>query len=111
MRSLESFGSSASARSRASCSCCARPSVRDVRDVKTRQLTPEVFKFKAEIALDEDHLSRLIEDARKESTRACATAAVHAIAAEIQAIEGAVRAAIPQANHIDLEIVDPTPAE
>jgi solute carrier family 30 (zinc transporter), member 9 len=99
----------------------SRPSIREVRDVKTRQLTPEVFKFKAEIVLDEDHLASvlgraiprgpLVDGGPAQTMRRVATAAVHAIAAEIQAIERAVRAEIPQANHIDLEIADPAPDE
>jgi zinc transporter 9 len=34
-----------------------QPSVRSVRDVKTRQLTPEVWKLTAEITLDSDYIA------------------------------------------------------
>jgi zinc transporter 9 len=98
----------------------ARPSVRDVRDVKTRQLTPEAYKLKAELVLDERHLAtqldarvdadqRLDGDGRAAALHHISAAVVHIVAAEIQDIERAVRARIPQARHIDLELVDPTP--
>ncbi len=92
------------------------PSVRDVHDVKTRQLTPEAFKFKAELVLDEGYLARRLapglsrpsgsaNGADDEATlRALASLALHSVADEIASIERAVRAAIPQARHIDLEI-------
>ncbi|MBK9031673.1 MAG: hypothetical protein IPL61_10140 [Myxococcales bacterium] len=98
-----------------------RPGIRAVRDVKTRQLTPELFTFKAEIVLEDEHLARLLDGAvpttpaaldgaaRAPTMRRIATAAIHAVAAEIQATERAVRVEIPQATHIDLEIADPTP--
>jgi solute carrier family 30 (zinc transporter), member 9 len=92
------------------------PSVRDVHDVKTRQLTPEAYKFKAELVLDDGYLARrlapglsrppdAINGAADEATlRMVATLALHAVADEIASIERAVRAEIPQARHIDLEI-------
>jgi zinc transporter 9 len=40
-----------------------QPSVRSVRDVKTRQLTPEEYQLKAEITLDNDYLAGHIEQA------------------------------------------------
>ena len=100
-----------------------RPLVQAVRDVKTRQLTPEAFQLKAELVLDDAYLARLLapalaagstvldEAAREVALRRLATTAVHVLAAEIQTIERAVRAEIPQARHIDLEIADPTPDE
>lgn len=96
-----------------------QPSVRSVRDIKTRQLTPEAFKFKAEITLDNDyvaaHLGRTlpsesgpIDPARRALLlRRLAAATTDLIATEITAIETAVRAEIPQARHIDLEIGHP----
>lgn len=96
-----------------------QPSVRGVRDVKTRQLTPEAFKLKAEITLDNDyiagHLGRTLprEQAsldgagREQTLRRIAAMATDLIATEIQAIEKAVRAEIPQARHIDLEVAHP----
>jgi zinc transporter 9 len=94
------------------------PAVRDVRDVKTRQLTPETYLFKAEIFLDEAFIAgRLIEQIEEqggqtspEIERAVALVAGEAIslvATQIRSLEHAVRAEIPQARHIDLEVVEP----
>jgi len=95
----------------------AQPSVRIVRDVKTRQLTPEAFKLKAEITFDNDfvaaHLGRSLPkeggllDDRDAALRRIAALATDLIATEIAAIERAVRAEIPQARHIDLEVAHP----
>jgi zinc transporter 9 len=85
----------------------ARPAVKDVRDIKTKELTPESYMLKADIALDEAHLAKLLEEERGGTAHEIATAAIHEIAAEIQAMERAIRAEIPQAKYIDLEIVDP----
>ena len=100
-----------------------QPSVRTVRDVKTRQLTPEVFKLKAELTLDNDYiaaqLGRLLAVQRagapgaerlvtgSPELRRLAALATNLIATEIDAIEAAVRAEIPQARHIDLEVAHP----
>jgi len=96
-----------------------QPSVRSVRDIKTRQLTPEAFKFKAEITLDNDyvatHLGRALRGEAGELEpanravvlRRIAAAATDLIATEIAAIEKAVRGEIPQARHIDLEVGHP----
>jgi zinc transporter 9 len=96
-----------------------QPSVRSLRDVKTRQLTPEAFKFKAEITLDNDyvatHLGRVLPSEASELDparrapilRRIAAVATDLIATEIAAIEKAVRAEIPQARHIDLEVAHP----
>jgi zinc transporter 9 len=101
--------------------CVERIMVRAVRDVKTRQLTPETYQFKAELVLEEARIAELLDPAlppgpmahgsqeRAEALHRLSIAAVHAVAAEIQTIERAVRARIPQAHHIDLEIADPTP--
>src|SRR5688500_6822312 len=43
-----------------------RPSVRSVRDVKTRELTPEQYMFKAEITLDNDYIAEQISRASME---------------------------------------------
>jgi zinc transporter 9 len=95
----------------------AQPSVRSVRDVKTRQLTPEAFKLKAEITFDNEflatHLGRSLPkeggllDDREAALRRIAAIATELIATEIAAIERAVRAEIPQARHIDLEVAHP----
>jgi solute carrier family 30 (zinc transporter), member 9 len=96
-----------------------QPSVSSVRDVKTRQLTSEAFKFKAEITLDNDYLASRLDRAlpvdpaaltgagRAAAVKRVASFAADLIANEIAAIERAVRAAIPQARHIDLEISHP----
>jgi zinc transporter 9 len=96
-----------------------QPSVRSIRDVKTRQLTPEAFKFKAEITLDNDYLATSIGrelpvehhaldgSQREPMLRRIAAIATDQIATEIEAIEAAVRAEIPQARHIDLEVAHP----
>jgi solute carrier family 30 (zinc transporter), member 9 len=93
-----------------------RPAVRDVRDVKTRQLTPEAYTLKAEVVLDDDFLADRIDAAvparlaaiadseRTAVVRSIASRAIHEIAVEIAAMEAAIRADIPQARHIDLEV-------
>jgi zinc transporter 9 len=88
-----------------------QPSIRAVRDVKTHQLTPEAYKFKAEISFDHDYLAAQLDAAlpalapdRAPMLRRVAAATSELIAAEIAAIERAVRAEIPQARHIDLEV-------
>ena len=95
---------------------CKRPAIRQVRDVKTRQLTPEVFTLKAEITFDEAYLASRLDQAlprdcdaiqgtaRVTALRGLSAAAVKAIADEIAAIEVAVRAEMPGARHIDLEV-------
>lgn len=93
----------------------ARPSIKSFRDVKTRQLTPEVFQLKAEIVLSAKFLASRLEAAlprelsddeatRQEVLLLLAATAARAIGEEIDSIEGAVRVAIPQARHIDLEV-------
>ncbi len=94
----------------------ARPSIKSFRDIKTRQLTPEVFQFKAEIVFAEAFLAQKLEPAfpteasalvgpgRDQTLLALAGCAARAIGDEIDAIEAAVRAAIPEARHIDLEV-------
>ncbi len=91
--------------------------VRSIRDVKTRQLAPDVFTFKAEITLDNDYfaeaLGKSVSDKAFDPKNRVATLqritaiATDLIATEVAAIEKAVRAEIPQANHIDLEIAHP----
>lgn len=91
-------------------------SVRDVHDVKTRQLTPEVYKLKAEVAFDPAYLAaRLDPDLprdpgalsgpeRERTLHALAASAARALGEEIDRIEAAVRAEIPEAQHIDIEV-------
>jgi zinc transporter 9 len=95
-----------------------QPSLQSVRDVKTRQLTPDTFTLKAEITFSIDYiatqLGRLLPPCRLElegppreaGLRRLAVLATELIANEIAAIERAVRAEIPQARHIDLEVAN-----
>lgn len=93
-----------------------RPSLRLVRDVKSRQLTPESYFFKAEIVLDEKWLAAQLDAAlprqgaslegaaRRPTLGALAASVSTLVAGEIDAIEVAVRKVIPEARHIDLEV-------
>lgn len=93
-----------------------QPSVHFVRDVKTRQLTPEVFTLKAEITFSNEYiasqLGRMLPPGRidldgpgrEASLRWLAALATELIANEIAALEKAIRAEIPQVRHIDLEV-------
>ncbi|OJY23129.1 MAG: hypothetical protein BGO98_46680 [Myxococcales bacterium 68-20] len=94
----------------------SRLSVHLVRDVKSRQLTPAEYILKAEITFAEDFIADRLEEVaprepdalsgafRRSALRAVASAATRVVAEEIDAIEDAVRAAIPEAKHIDLEV-------
>jgi solute carrier family 30 (zinc transporter), member 9 len=93
----------------------AWPGVKGVRDVKTRQLTPEAYVLKAEITFDERILLKTLDElvpkdgaisgpSREAMLRSIAARVIHQIAVEIDGMEHAVRAAIPQARHIDLEV-------
>jgi zinc transporter 9 len=96
-----------------------QPCVRSVRDVKTRQLSPETYTIKAEITLDNDYLAAelgrvlperglsLEGDRRDKTLRRITTYTTDRIATDIAAIEEAVRKVIPQARHIDLEVAHP----
>nr|AYM54146.1 cation diffusion facilitator family transporter [Chondromyces catenulatus] len=93
-----------------------RASVREVRDVKSRQITPELYTLKAEVTFDAIHLAARLESvlpdrpealsgaARGETLQALARSALRAISDEIDDIEVAVRAVIPEAKHIDIEV-------
>lgn len=96
----------------------AHPSVRSIRDVKTRELTPESYIFKAEITLDNDYIAEQISRqssenmsfdgaARDRAMRRMAALVTDLIATEIHAIEAAIQKQIPQAKHIDLEVAHP----
>ena len=91
------------------------PGVRHVHDVKTVVITPEAYKLKAEITLDEDFLANklgevmppgalLDAEARQKALRVLADQAVMAVSDLIDEVEARVSAAIPQARHIDLEV-------
>jgi solute carrier family 30 (zinc transporter), member 9 len=93
-----------------------RPSVRSVRDVKSRLITPELYKLKAEVTFDPAFLAARLErslpnnpsafsGAEREATlRTLADEALKGISGEIDDIEAAVRAVIPEAKHIDIEV-------
>jgi zinc transporter 9 len=97
----------------------SRRSIRDVHDVKTQQITPEAFAFKAEVTFDGGFLLDKLDavlpndgDAclgarRSETLRLLSETAVTLIGTEIDDIEAAIRAAIPEARHIDLEVHRP----
>jgi hypothetical protein len=68
--------------------------------------------LKAELRLDEDALCRALEDAlpasvaqpeRARALEALSARAINYLCDEVESIERAVRAEIPQALHIDLE--------
>jgi zinc transporter 9 len=98
------------------------PSVVSVHDVKTREITPELYHLKAEIRFKPDLLVNrlrslvpagttiapgpILERLLQEMSRQ----GLQAVSDEIDAIENAVKAAIPEAKHVDLE-VDHTPPE
>jgi len=93
-----------------------RPSVRAVRDVKSRRITPEVFKLKAEVIFNPAFLASRLEkslpehgesigtEGRAATLQKLADDALRAISSEIDDIEVAVRAVIPEARHIDIEV-------
>jgi zinc transporter 9 len=89
----------------------ARPGVREVHDVKTEQLTPEVFRFKAEVRFEgsvlRGRLASVVNRAPKiddATVTELAQTAIEFLCDEIDAIEREVRAAIPEARYIDLVI-------
>jgi solute carrier family 30 (zinc transporter), member 9 len=94
----------------------ARTSIADIHDVKTRQLTPETFTFKAEIRFSEAFVAAKLAEAipaealarggevRESMLQDAARHIIRALSEEVDAIEAEVRAAIPEAKHIDLEL-------
>jgi zinc transporter 9 len=86
------------------------PSVLEVRDVKTRQITPEAYQFKAEIVFRPEHFGALLEARHpkprggSEAFTALADAMVGALSRDIDRLEAKVREAIPFARHIDIEV-------
>jgi zinc transporter 9 len=93
-----------------------QPSIRSVRDVKTRQLTHDAYMFKAELTLDTDYLAEQLDKvlpatqrdlSRGRALRRATIATTDLIATELIQVELAIRRAIPQAKHIDLEIAHP----
>lgn len=90
-----------------------RGTVREVRDVKTREISPEVYALKAEISLDERWLARRLSETAPQTIdtrdrellfRRIAGRTLALVREEIAALEKDVRAGIPEARHIDLEI-------
>jgi solute carrier family 30 (zinc transporter), member 9 len=94
----------------------ARPSIADIHDVKTRQLTPEVFQVKAEVRFSEGFVAARLSNALPEGAPLpqgelrqsllldVGRQLIQSLSEEIDAIEAEVRSAIPQARHIDLEL-------
>jgi zinc transporter 9 len=94
----------------------ANPIVKRAHDVKTRQLTPELYSFKAELTLDADYLAeQMVSVARKsapdtpQAMRNYAHKAIAVISEEIANLEKAIQKEIPEAKYIDIEI-DQNPA-
>ncbi|MBA3461049.1 MAG: cation diffusion facilitator family transporter [Deltaproteobacteria bacterium] len=93
----------------------AHPSVRSVRDVKTRELTPESYILKAEITFDNDYIAEKLSGAsteisfekRDRALRRVSAIVTDLIATEIQTLEVRIREVIPQAKHIDIEVAHP----
>ena len=90
-----------------------RPSVREVRDVKTREISSAAYALKAEISFDERWLARRLAESapadlgavnRDALLRRLAGKTLAIMREENAALEEATRAGIPQARHIDLEI-------
>lgn len=86
------------------------PSVVSVHDVKTKQLTPEVYLLKAEVRFNPAHFGGRLGGAKSSNTVTVARV-LHMLSGDIDEIERAVRKAIPQARHIDLEIEQTPPPE
>jgi len=94
----------------------ARPSIADIHDVKTRQITPEVFLFKAEVRFSDAFVATWLSQAlrgvgelppgegREQALLPSAQNLIRLLSEEIDAIEAEVRAVIPEARHIDLEL-------
>jgi len=94
------------------------PSVRSIRDVKTRELTPESYILKAEITFDNDYIAEQVNRAsldkisldgpkRERSLRRMTALVTDLIATEIASLEVDIRRVIPQAKHIDIEVAHP----
>lgn len=93
----------------------ARGSVADIHDVKTRQLTPETFTFKAEVRFSESFVATRLAEAipsnmpiageqRSLALQDVAAHLIRSLSEEVDAIEADIRQAIPEAKHIDLEL-------
>lgn len=86
-----------------------------VHDVKTLQLTPEVYKFKAQLTIDGYYIAERLDPImpkfsagfireRSQLLEKLSLTAVQVISEEIQAIERAIKKEIPEARYIDLEL-------
>jgi solute carrier family 30 (zinc transporter), member 9 len=92
------------------------PSIASIHDVKTRQITPELYHLKAEIRFHPNLLvdrlrgllpagaSILPGAAHEGLLRELSRHALQGVSDEIDALENAVKAAIPEAKHIDFEV-------
>lgn len=82
------------------------PSVVAVHDVKTRQLTPETYALKAEVELRPAFYADKLS-VGAEARLALVSETLLVYSEDVDAMEAAVRAVIPQAKHIDIEIHQP----
>jgi len=90
----------------------AWPSVMAVRDVKTRQLTPEAYTLKAELVFRAEHFGAILKTKHAEDGHVpsaedfvdYADTTISALSKDVDELEAAVRAAIPFARHIDIEV-------
>ncbi|MFO0550302.1 MAG: cation diffusion facilitator family transporter [Polyangiaceae bacterium] len=91
------------------------PSVISVHDVKTQQLTPETYRLKAEVRFKATHFASLIASSTGGMGEVPLTALVartiRLVSDDIDAMERAVKEAIPQARYIDIEIEQTPPPE
>lgn len=99
----------------------SRKSIRKAHDIKSRQIAPEIYKLKAEIAINEEFLANrlgeiipkdasLLAKNRQKILKDLARCAIVTISDEIKAIERKIQEEIPEAKHIDIE-VDQNPSE
>lgn len=82
----------------------AWPSVAMVRDVKTRRLTPEAYTLKAEVRFRPEYFATRMSHPPEASNQTVVATTLRLLSADIDAMENALRAAIPQAKHIDIEV-------
>lgn len=94
----------------------SRPSIASIHDVKTRQLTPETFVFKAEIRFSETFLAARLAEVlpagslgrtgpeHEQKLLEVARFVIRTLSEEVDALEHQVRTVVPEAKHIDLEL-------
>lgn len=91
------------------------PGVRCVHDIKSRQLTPEVYKLKAEFMVNHEYIAQKLAETeltvswsspedQSADLQCLAQKSIMAISDLIDHVEKQVVTSIPQAKHIDLEV-------